>query len=407
MVPPRRRLVMLLGLLLSTTATATDWPQWRGPNRDGSAPAFEAPRQWPNALARGWSTTVGVGHASPVVADGRLFVHARRGDQEVLAAFDAATGRQLWNDAYPAPYRVNSAAAAHGPGPKSTPVVSGGTLCSFGISGIISCYDAASGRRLWQKQPVNGQPTFGAAMSPLVENGAVIVHVGEHESGGLTAFDVKSGSVKWAWTGGAPAYASPVIGTLSKVRQVVTQSRTHLVGVDAGGGRLLWQVPLTTDYDQNAVTPLIVGDMVIYSGLAKGITAVRPRQEGGSWRVEQAWHTDRAAMYMNSPVLFDSLLVALSHRNRGQFVALDPGTGAIAWETKGREAENAALIAVDGALLALTTNGELVVFAREGAGLKEIRRYTVAESAVWAHPALSGRRIFVKDVDALTAWDVR
>jgi outer membrane protein assembly factor BamB len=285
--------------------------------------------------------------------------------------------------------------------------VSGGTLCTFGISGVISCYEAASGRRMWRKQPVAGQPMFGTAMSPLIDHGAVIVHVGEHERGALTAFDVTSGNVRWAWTGGAPAYASPVIGTFGTVRQLVTQSRTHVVGIDAATGRLLWQVPFTTDYDQNSVTPLIVGETVIFSGLAKGVAATRPRQEGASWRAEQVWHNERASMYMNSPVLFESLLVGFSHRNRGQFVALDPRNGTASWETKGREGENAALIAANGALLALTTNGELLVFVREAAGLKEVRRYPVAQSATWAHPALSGRRIFVKDVDSVTAWDVR
>jgi outer membrane protein assembly factor BamB len=286
-------------------------------------------------------------------------------------------------------------------------VVSRGTLCTFGISGVISCYEAASGRRLWRKQPVSGQPVFGTAMSPLIDNGAVIVHVGEHERGALTAFEAATGKVRWEWTGGAPAYASPVIGTFGKVRQIVTQSRTHVVGIEADNGRLLWELPFTTDYDQNSVTPLIVGEMIIYSGLAKGVAAIRPRREGSSWRVEQVWHTDRAAMYMSSPAVFGSLIVGLSHRNRGQFVALDPRTGTVSWETKGREAENAAVIAANGALLALTTNAELVVFVAGEAGLREVRRYTVAQSATWAHPALSGRRIFVKDAESLTAWDVQ
>jgi outer membrane protein assembly factor BamB len=403
------RCVMLacLGLVAGLNAAApADWPQWRGPARDGSAPSFEVPKQWPATLSRRWSAVVGAGHASPVVADGRVFVHARQGEQEVITAFDTQGGKRLWNDSYPAPYRVNTAASGHGPGPKSTPVVSGGTLCTFGISGILTCYDAASGRRLWRTQPVNEQPVYGTAMSPLIDKGALIAHVGGQERGALTAFDLTSGRVRWQWTGAAPAYASPVIGTFAGARQIVTQSRTHVVGIGPDEGRLLWQVPFTTEYDQNAVTPVLIGDVVVYSGLSNGITAIRPQRQGGSWRVEHVWKNDRAAMYMSSPVMFGSLLVGLSHRNRGQFFALDPRTGTTTWQTEGRQAENAALVAAKGALLALTTNGELVVFTSDGTELKEIKRYSVSDTATWAHPAISGRRLFVKDVENLTAWDI-
>jgi outer membrane protein assembly factor BamB len=400
-------LVACLLALVPQSGSSNGWPQWRGPTRDGAAADFAAPSEWPAALAKQWSVRVGVGHASPVVAGGRVFVHARRESQEVVLALDSATGKEIWRDAYDAPYRVNPAAAGHGPGPKSTPAVAAGRLVTFGISGILSCYDAASGALRWRKQPSAEQPLYGTAMSPLVEGGLAIVHAGGHERGALTAFDLETGAVRWRWTGGAPAYASPVAATLSGVRQIITQSRTHLVGVAAAGGRLLWQVPFTTDYDQNAVTPLVWRDLIVYSGLATGTHAVRPVERDGTWRVVEVWSNPEVSMYMSSPVATGEALYGLSHRNRGQFVALDARTGKLLWSTRGREGDNAAVVTTRHAVLALTTGAELVVFEPSTTGFAEIRRYDVADSATWAHPALAGRQILVKDEETVSAWTLR
>ena len=398
--------VFVLTLLGLQPAGSTDpgWPQWRGPNRDGAAVGFTAPPEWPAALTRRWSTPVGLGHASPIVSEGRVFVHGRRGAREVVAAFDAATGREIWRDAYDAPYRVNPAAASHGPGPKSTPAVAATRLVTLGISGILSCYDAVTGMLRWRTQPFAETPIYGTAMSPLIDGHVVVVHAGGHDRGAIMAFDLETGAVRWRLTGGAPAYASPVAATLGGVRQIITQSRTHLVGLAAAGGRLLWQVPFTTDYDQNAVTPVVWRDVVIYSGLAKGTHAVRPVQRGGRWTVEEVWSNRDVSMYMSAPVVSGDTMYGLSHRNRGQFVALDPRSGKLLWSTRGREGDNAALVTTTGAILALTTNAELVVFKPSSTGFEELRRYDVAESATWAHPALANRQIFVKDEEALTAW---
>jgi outer membrane protein assembly factor BamB len=399
---------LCVALVTLQAATADEsWSQWRGPHRDGTTTRFEAPATWPQALTRRWAVTVGLGHASPVIAGTRVFVHARQDDREVVTALDLETGARAWSDAYDAPYRVNPAATGHGPGPKSTPAAGDGSLYTFGISGILSAYDAATGKVRWRTRPVPDQPEFGTAMSPLVDGRHVIVHVGGRESGALTAFDTATGEARWRWTGGAPAYASPVIATFGGVRQVVTQSRTHVVGVAAADGRLLWQIPFTTQYDQNSVTPLVVDDTLIYSGLASGTTAVRPVRDGERWRVEPVWRNEDVSLYMASPIADGSTIFGLSHRNRGQFFALDAKTGKTLWTTKGREADNAALVKAGGAILALTTNSELVVLRPSAAAFEEIRRYDVATTPTWAHPALEGRRILVKDVDSVIAWDVR
>jgi outer membrane protein assembly factor BamB len=143
--------------LTSNVVDAQQWPQWRGPARDGVA-AAQAPAAWPAALTKKWKIAIGSGYATPIVADGRVYVHARTGENETIAAYDVATGKPLWSDAHPAAYKMNPAAESHGPGPKSSPVLANGRLYTFGISGILSCLDAASGKVIWRKQPSAEQP---------------------------------------------------------------------------------------------------------------------------------------------------------------------------------------------------------------------------------------------------------
>jgi outer membrane protein assembly factor BamB len=256
-----------------------DWPQWRGPGRDGHVVALAPRAAWPEALKPAWKVSVGVGHSSPVVVGDLVFIFSRAGDDEVVQALDRASGRSVWRQSYKAPYTMNMAAMSHGKGPKSTPVVEGGRIFTFGISGILSAFDAVNGRLLWRKefgtQFKETSPLYGVAMSPVVDQGRLIAHVGGSGGGALTAFDPATGSVLWAWKGDGPAYASPVVAELAGVRQVVTLTESNLVGVSADKGELLWKLPFTTEYVQNAVTPVVEKGLVIYTGLEHPVRAVR------------------------------------------------------------------------------------------------------------------------------------
>jgi outer membrane protein assembly factor BamB len=387
-----------------TRAQSASWPQWRGPSRDGVAPG-PAPANWPATLTQRWKVPVGSGYSTPIVADGRVFIHARTAERETVTAFDAASGRHLWQDGYDAAYKVNPAAASHGPGPKSSPVYAGGRVYTYGISGIISAYDAGTGKVVWRKQPSTEQPHFGVAMSPLVTDGVVVVFVGGHERGALMGLDVASGVTRWQWTGGAPAYASPMVATLAGVKQIVTQSRTHVVGVSLTG-TLLWEVPLTTPYDQNSVTPVVANDLVIYAGLSNPTTAVRVGKDGDRLVPKEVWKNPDVPMYMSTAVVAGQTLIGLGQRNRGQFFAVDIASGRTLWTTKGRETENAALIRIPGHTLIQTTEGELIVAKDSATGFEVVKRYDVADSSTWAHPALVGNQLYVRDANSLTAWTI-
>jgi outer membrane protein assembly factor BamB len=340
-----------------------DWPEWRGPHRDGIL-ATE-PKAWPEKLNLKWKVEVGLGHASPILASNSIFVFARQGEQETLLAMDPANGKTRWQQQYPAPYKMNPAAAGHGPGPKSTPLYSNGKLYTFGISGILSSFDAETGKLRWRKefaqQYKEGAPTFGTAMSPVIDRGLLIVHVGGTHAGAVTAFDPATGDVKWTWDGDSPAYASPIVTELAGTRQVITQTRQNIVSLAEDSGKLLWKIPFTTAYEQNIVTPVVYRDTVILSGLDKGVFAVRPAQSGGQWSADKVWENKDVAMYMNSPVLAGDLLIGFSHRNKGQLFCLDPRTGATLWTGSPRAGDNAAILANSSRLIWLNSDAHLMV----------------------------------------------
>ena len=384
-------------------AAATDWPQWRGPNRDGSVLAA-LPAQWPEALKKRWEIPVGAGHASPVVSGNRVVVIARQGDEEIVRALDLASGKEIWRAAYPAPYTVNSAALSHGAGPKSTPAIAGGRVFTLGISGILSAFDLATGKLIWRVPAPAVLPQYGAATSPLVDAANVIVHVGGYENGALTSFDAATGKPRWQWKGDGPGSGSPIIATLGGVRQVIAQTQKFLVGLNAATGALLWQLPFTDDFYQNAFTPIVFQDLLINAGIDAPLSAIRPKRDGGKWIAETAWTNPQTPMFMSSPVLIGGTIYGLTMRGRGQFVAIDAKSGKTLWNTQGREGENASMLGSPAWLLASTTDGILVVARANPQKYEEVRRYQIAQSATWAHPAITSRSIIVKDVDKLICW---
>ena len=157
-------------------------------------------------------------------------------------------------------------------------------------------------------------------------------------------------------------------------------------------GRLLWEIPFTTDYEQNSVTPIVANGLLIYGGLNKPTTAVRISSAAGKWQTTPAWQNADLPMYMSSPVESNGNLYGLTNRSRGQFFCLDTRTGQTLWTTKGREGENAAFVTAASLVMAVTTEGELVILRSNPKAFDVVKRYTVAESPVWAHPALVARR---------------
>jgi outer membrane protein assembly factor BamB len=364
------------------------------------------PQTWPKTLKEEWKVTVGVGHSSPVVANGRIYVFARQGEEEVLLSLDAVTGKEIWRSSQPIAYEMHPAAVGHGKGPKSTPVVYKGNVYTFGISGVLSCHDARTGKLKWRRDFSNEypktSPLFGTAMSPLIDSGLLIAHVGGHDKGALTAFDPETGATKWSNDVDGPAYSSPIVVDLAGVRQVITSTQRNVIGVEVKTGKNLWKLPAKSQYDENSVTAVAYKDLVVVSREGQGLTAIRLEKQGAGLVPKEVWNNKENMMYLNSPVLVGNTLFGLSPLKKGQFFAVDADTGKTLWQGPGRMGENAAILNLAGKFLVLLINdGNLVVLPADAKEYLPAAQYTVATTPTWAHPVVFGRRILVKDQTSL------
>jgi outer membrane protein assembly factor BamB len=395
----------LSGLL----AARADWPQWRGPNRDGQVVQLAPPSAWPKTLQRQWKVEVGEGHASPVVSGQRVFVLSREGEDEVVRAIALADGKELWSQRYPAPFQMSPYARSHGKGPKSTPVVAGGCLYTHGIDSIVSAWDAETGKRLWQQDfskrfTKTSSLFYGSATSPIIDGDRLITFVGRLDDGALVALARDSGKSQWEWTGDGPGYASTIVATLGGVKQLVTQSQNACIAISAAAGSLLWKLPFKTEYDQNIVTPVAAGDLIIFAGLEHPTAAYRLTKDGDAWKPQQVWENADRSMYMSSPVVIGDRLVGFSQKQKGQFFCLDLVGGKGLWTSEGRLGDNAAILAWGPMALALTTNSELMVFKPATGRFEPVARYRVADKPTWAHPAPVAGGILIKDALSLALW---
>jgi outer membrane protein assembly factor BamB len=245
-------------------------------------------------------------------------------------------------------------------------------------------------------------------MSPVVDNGRVIVHVGGQDKGALTAFDTETGTVKWSNEMDGPAYSSPIIVTLAGVRQVVTFMQKDFVGIEAASGKLLWKLPQKSEYDENSVTAIAYKDMLIYSREEKGLTAIRLTSQGRQIVPQEVWSSKENILFFSSPVLQGDTLFGFSVMKKGQFFAMNADTGKTLWQSPGRMGENAAILNLGGkSLLLLTNEAKLIVLPVSAKEYAPAAEYTVANSPTWAHPVIIRDRILIKDETTLRSLKVQ
>jgi hypothetical protein len=408
--------VVFLGL---GGARAQDWPQWRGPNRDAKVTGFTAPKTWPKELTKKWQVTVGDGVASPALVGDKLYVFTRDKNDEVVRCVNAADGKDVWKEKYDAAGFQGRGDTGF-PGPRSSPAVTNGKVVTLGVLGMLSCFDAASGKLLWQKDDFKGSwPQFHVASSPLILDGLCIAQVGGGGRGGIIAYDLATGEQKWKWTGDAPAYASPVLLTLGGTKVIVTQTEGHVVAVGAADGKLLWKVPFEAQRMQyNAATPMVDGQTVIYAGSGRGTKAVKMELKGDDLATKELWKTSENTVKFNTPVMKDGHLFGISEASK--LFCVNAETGKTIWSTTlgggggggggggrgmGGGGGYGSVVDAGSVLFALTPGGQLVVFEPSDKEFKEIAKYKVG-NLTYAYPVVSGNRVFVKDKDALALWTI-
>lgn len=436
----------------ASAAFADDWPQWRGPRRDGvwreQGVMEKFPAGGPKVL---WRADVGPGFSGPAVAEGRVYLTDRpaKGDEQIkLGSFsrneyqatervlclDAGEGRVLWTHHWPCGYKI-----AYGTGPRATPTVAGGRVYVLGAMGDLLCLQAADGKVLWHKRLADeyeaSPPIWGFACSPLVESGKVICTVGG-KGGTVMAFDAQTGREVWrALAAKEVGYSSPVMCELAGRRQMVIWHAEGLAGLDAATGTVLWEAAFPARFGMSIVTPAIEGDRLAVSCQFDGAAMFRIRpQADGTLRAEQIWKASTGggperkwkAEGLNtvvSPLLLrGQCLFGMS--THGELCGLDAGTGKRLWTTLQASSQKdvpkdrwgTAFIVVHGDRdLVFNEKGELIIARLTPEGYTELDRARLIEpdmdsgagrKVIWSHPAYAMRSIFVRSNRQLVRVDL-
>src|SRR5262245_8715190 len=396
--------------LISQSAPAQDWPQWRGPNREAKAAGFKVPQTWPMELTQKWKIAVGDGVATPALVGDKLYVFSRQEGDEIIRCLDATSGEELWHDKYES--KPADGFAREFPGPRCTPTVADGKVVTLGARGILSCYDAATGDKLWRKDDFPGAwPQFYTSSSPIVVDGLCIAQLGSDRNGGIVAYDLARGDEKWKWTGDGPAYGSPDLLTSDGARIIVAITAKNMLALRVSDQTVLWQTayapPRGRELYYNSSSPIVDKDIIFFSGGGRGTKAVKLEKSADGPAGTELWSNPDVFVQFNTPVLKDGFLYGLTKANL--LFCLNATDGKTAWTTSRRidgKAGYGSIVDAGKVLLALTTAGNLIVFEPTDKEYQEITHYKVANSDTFAYPIASGNRIYVKDKDSVTLWTI-
>jgi outer membrane protein assembly factor BamB len=386
-------------------AWAQDWPQWRGPNRDAKVVGFNAPPTWPKELKQHWKVTVGDGVATPALVGDKLFVFTRQDGNEVIRCLKVDTGEEKWQDKYAAEGARGPAASFSGP--RSSPTVVAGKVLTLGTNGTLSCLDAATGATVWRKTDFKDSlPRFFTSCSPIALNGLCIVQLGGEKEGAIVAYDLATGDERWKWSGDGTAYASPVLLSLGDAHEIVAETAGNVVGLGAVNGKLLWQVPFAAQQRAyNAATPIVDGATVIFSGSGRGTRAVKLEKQGEQIAAKELWSNKDNGVQFNTPVLKNGLVFGISDKN--VLFCINTQNSQTAWTSKtDGERGYGSVVDAGSILVGLTPAGMLHFFEPSDKDYKELASYKVSDGGTYAYPVISGKRVFIKDKDAVTLWTI-
>lgn len=381
------------------------WTGFRGPARDGRYQERPILTAWPpTGFTPVWKQPIGGGYASFAIARGRAFTIEQRRAQEVVAAYDVATGRELWTDAWDAAFTEWMG----GDGPRATPTWFDGRVYVLGAEGELRSLDEATGRVAWRVNILDDNAahnlTWGMAASPLVFDDLVVVVPGGPVQRSVVAYDRHTGARRWGSLTDKAAYSSPVLATLAGTRQIVVLLAGRAVGLAPETGELLWTYPWPTTNDINVAQPVIVGDagVLLSSGYGHGAALIEVTHEGGRFGTRLVWEHNRLKNRFSSSVVHDGFIYGL---DEAILTCLDARTGEVKWKA-GRYGHGQFLLA-SGHLVMLSEEGELALVRATPAGHEEVARFPVLAGKTWNHPALDDGRLLVRNLAEMAAFDLR
>ena len=382
------------------------WTQFRGPSRDGHYRQQPIRTDWPSGgLQPIWKQPVGGGYASFVMADGRAFTIEQRGRQEVAAAYDVATGRELWTTSWDAFFQEPMG----GDGPRATPTWHAGRLYVLGAAGEFRALDAADGRVLWRTNILDDAGAsniqWGMSAAPLIVDQTVVVLPGGPRGNSVAAYDIDTGKRVWGALDDRASYSSPMIVTLDGVRQILTFTATRVVGLSPSNGELLWEFPWKTQYEVNASQPLVIGTNRVFmsTGYGTGAALIEVSRDGDQrFAVREVWRTNRMKNQFTSSVLHDGFIYGL---DESILACLDAATGELQW--KGGRYGYGQVMLASGHLIVLSEQGDLALVRATPERHVEITRFAAIEGKTWNHPAISDGILLIRNLNDMGAYDLR
>ena len=410
---PRRCLWFAIVALIPAVVHAEDWPQWRGPTRDGQ---YRGP-SWPESLdekslVQAWRVELGPSYSGPIVCGKRVFTtETVKADKERVTAYDRESGEKLWQAEWKGSLIVPFFAWANGSWIRATPACDGETLYVPGIRDLLVALDVATGEERWRvdfvekyKSPV---PSFGFVASPLIDGEFIYVQA----AAAVVKLNKRTGAVEWREfkdEGGmnGSAFSSPVITTIGGVRQLVVQSREKLAGLALADGKVLWTQEVPAFRGMNIITPTIVDDLAFastYGGKTNGYRIINKSESADDPRfeVETAW-TEPSQGYMSSPVIINGH--AYVHLRNQRFACFDLAEGKRTWTTEPFGKYWSLAVRQD-RILALDEKGELLLIAADPKEFKLLSRRKISTDSAWAHIAVADGKVFVRELNALTVWN--
>jgi outer membrane protein assembly factor BamB len=389
-------------------ASESAWPQWRGPDRDGriSGPA------WPeklgtNQLRQVWRVELSPSYSGPIVAGDRVFTTETKDKKsELVTALDRRTGQELWRVEWAGALTVPFFAKSNGDWIRSTPAVDGDRLYVAGMRDVLVCLDTATGAEKWRKdfpkELGTPLPDFGFVCSPLVEGEFVYVQAGAS----FVKLNKRTGALVWRSLidqGGmwGSVFSSPIFAALAGQRQLVVQTREKLAGVDPADGKVLWEQPIEAFRGMNILTPVASGDTLFTSTYGGKTTGFKVALAAGQFSVTKAWQ-HKAQGYMSTPVVIKG--VAYTHLKSQRLMALEVESGRELWTSDQSFGKYMSLVAQGDRILALDQRGQLFLFRANQAKFELLDQRKVADAETWAHLAVAGDELFVRELNALTAF---
>ena len=376
-------------LLVATTLFATDWPQWRGPNRDGISTETNWSTNWPAAGPKQlWKMNVGTGCSAVAISDGKLFAVGNATDTDTVFCLDAATGQVVWKYSYACPLDPLMFEG----GPAATPTVDGDRVYTLSRSGHLFCLATASGKVIWAKHLQNDlagkMPKWGYAGSPLVLGPAVLCDPGATNAA-TVAFDKLTGNLLWKAGNDAAAYGSLVPFPHAGRQCLAAFNAFGLVVREAATGTELARFAWKTSYDGNIATPIIAGDQIFISaGYNHGCALLRLT----GMTLTELWKSSALRNHFSSSVLWQEHLYGF---DESKLTCLNFATGAPQWQQDGL-GKGAVLLAGD-KLIIQSETGSLVIAAATPAGYKELARAKVLTGRCWVVPVLANGRLYVRN----------